>query len=321
MELIAEIGPADGDLEYAYEACTAAKESGFDWVKGQLFDRDKLVTPTAPSYGHSEITTPATQYEAFEKQLSYDEWEQVAWHCRQIDIGFFASVWDYDAIEFCEDIGVERYKIGSGDITYKPLIEAVASTNKLVVISTGASTEQEIGQAVSWVGASPLVLLACSLSYPCPDDQANMARVWTLRDRFGVPVGYSDHTYGTGALAVAEYLEAVMWEKHFTVRPGTGGDHDFAVTPVGMAERDQGSVELLGSPRLEPSPREQAALMGARRSLVLSRDLAEGTVLKSADLTALRPGWGLSPALADDFVGRTLSRDKKKHSMITYADI
>ncbi len=251
MELVLEIGPANGDLEYAFDVCAAAKESGADWVKAQIYDRDLLTTKTAKTYAHDGIHTAETQYEDFEKQLSYDEWEKVKVRCDELGIGFFASVFDVGAVHFCESLGVERYKIASGDITYKQLIQAIAETGKDIIMSTGASSEEEVWRACKWRdahaqlgdGDNYLILLACSLSYPCKPEDANLNRMDTLRTIWPL-VGYSDHTFGVGALHRAHHLGAVLVEKHFTITPGAGGDHDFAVTPQqlrGMGSWAQGS--------------------------------------------------------------------------------
>ena len=326
MELVLEIGPANGDLEYAFDVCAAAKESGADWVKAQIYDRDLLTTKTARTYAHDGVHTAETQYEDFEKQLTYDEWEKVKVRCDEIGIGFFASVFDVGAVHFCESLEVERYKIASGDITYKQLIETVAATGKFVIMSTGASTEQECMRAWSWATqALPIqrgdgwemkspapMLLACSLSYPCKPEDANLLRMDTLKGFTGMDVGYSDHTFGVGALHRAHHLGAVLVEKHFTITPGAGGDHDFAVTPQqlrGMGSWAQGSSIYDGSPVLETSTAERKARIGARRSIFTRRDLVEGVPLRVEDISFLRPGGGLEPWEADDILSRPLKQD------------
>ncbi len=314
MELVLEIGPANGDLEYAYDIVSAAKSVGADWVKAQIYDRELLTTKTAKTYSHDGVHTAETQWEDFEKQLSYDEWEKVKVRCDELGVGFFASVFDVRAVDFCEGLGVERYKIASGDITYKQLIEAVAATGKPIVMSTGASTNEEVWRALEWVfDGADVTLLACSLSYPCKPEDANLARMRTLQIMWP-KVGYSDHTFGVGALHRAHHLGAVLVEKHFTITPGAGGDHDFAVTPEqlrGMGAWAQGSDIYDGSPVLEASIAERKARVGARRSIFSSRDLTEGNPLRVGDISFLRPGGGLEPWQADDIIGKTLRESVK----------
>ncbi len=330
MELVLEIGPANGDLEYAFDVCAAAKESGADWVKGQIYDRDLLTTKTARTYAHDGVHTAETQYEDFEKQLSYDEWEKVKFLCDDIGIGFFASVFDLGAVDFCESIGVERYKIASGDITYQQLIEKVTATGKPVIMSTGASTEEECMRAWLWATqALPVqkgdgyelkspapMFLACSLSYPCKPEDANLLRMDTLKGFTGMDVGYSDHTFGVGALHRAHHLGAVLIEKHFTITPGAGGDHDFAVTPQqlrGMGAGAQGSSIYDGSPVLEASAAERKARTGARRSMYSKGTLFKGRTLEEDSIDYLRPGGGMEPWQADDIIGRPLNQNVARH--------
>ena len=318
MELVLEIGPANGDLEYAYDLVAAAKSVGADWVKGQIYDRELLTTKTAKSYAHDGIHNAETQWEDFEKQLSYHEWEKVKVYCDELDIGFFASVFDLGAVHFCESLGVERYKIASGDITYKQLIEAVGATEKPIVMSTGAATDREVQRAMMWIwnesqyGATPTTLLACSLSYPCKPEDANLLRMESLRNIWTGDVGYSDHTFGVGALHRAHHLGADMVEKHFTITPGAGGDHDFAVTPQqlrGMGAWAQGWSIYDGSPVLEASAAERKAKVGARRSIFANRTLFRGSTLKKDALVFLRPGGDMEPWQADEIIGRPLNQN------------
>ena len=319
MELVAEIGAANGDIRYALDVVHAAKECGFDYIKGQIYDRDRLVTRTAESYAQPGISVPVTQYEDFAKTLDYGQWEGVAGECERIGIGFFFSAFDFQAIEFGERLGVSRYKIASGDITYKQLIQRVAETGKQIIMSTGAATEFEVRRALEWTsmarGESLLddttIVLACSLSYPCKPEDANLLRMETLRDNHTDQVGYSDHTFGVGAIHRAHHLGAVMVEKHFTITPGAGGDHDFAITPQQMQGITWNSGQLIydGSPELGPSPVEIRARVGARRSIVAARDLTKWSNLALRDVVMLRPGSGLEPWELDQYHGRILQED------------
>lgn len=335
MELVAEIGPANGDIGYALDVVRAAKESGFSAVKAQIYDRDMLVTPTAKTYAH-DIAVPETQYEDFANQLTYPEWERVKAECDDIGIEFFASCFDNGALHFAEALGVKRFKIASGDITYEQLIRAASYTGREVILSTGAATGPEIARALTWV-SGPVVVLACTLSYPCRDEDANLARMGSIREVLyrsgrgamvdtdvtgsyrilnipGWPVGYSDHTFGVGAMIRAYQLGAEMVEKHFTITPGAGGDHDFAVTPEQMQVfweyKDKPSGNIYdGSPELGPTESEMKARHGARRSLHAGRDLQSGNMLRSNDVKFLRPADGLEPWQLDDYLGRPLKRD------------
>jgi sialic acid synthase SpsE len=313
MELVAEIGPANGDLQYALDAVHAAKEAGFHYVKGQVYDRDLLTSKTAKTYAQKGVSVPELQYDDFGKQLAWGEWEKVAGECERIGIGFFFSVFDLDGLRFGEALGVKRYKIASGDVTFKQLVQAVASMGKLVILSTGASTENEIRRAVGWVTErnTNLIVLACHSAYPTKPHEAQLARMRSIRPIWP-EVGYSDHTFGVGAIHRAHHLGAVMVEKHFTITPGAGGDHDFAVSPKQLqhiVEWDTGDPIYDGDGTLEPTEAEGKALKGARRSLHALYDIPQGDLLSEGKMVALRPGGGLEPWEADDYVGRPLMVD------------
>jgi sialic acid synthase SpsE len=308
MELVAEIGPANGDIQYALDIVNAAKECGFHAVKGQIYDRDKLVTPEAKTYAH-DLAVPETQYVDFANTLTYDEWATVYTEARRIGIPMFFSVFDFDAVTFCQTLKVERYKIASGDITYQQLLRRVRATGKPIVMSTGASTYAEVSRAVIWMVAPftlELTLLACSLSYPTRKDDAHLTRMNSLKSIWP-EVGYSDHTFGVGAMIRAKHLGAVMVEKHFTITPGAGGDHDFAVTPTQMRELvewDTGDPSYDGNPELEASPAETKARVGARRSMHAAKYLPKNRLLTTEDVVMLRPGGGLEPWMLDSYVGK-----------------
>ena len=321
MEIVLEVGPANGDIGYAMECVDRAaklRDTLDVSLKGQLYHREQLVTRSAETYAQEGIAVPDTQWEDFEKTLTYDEWADVYDYAQDMSVPMFFSVFDYGAVHFCEAIGVTRYKIASGDITYHQLISKVAETGKEVVLSTGAATEREVEQAVK-VAGEVTVLLACSLSYPTRPSDANVSRMTTLR-KYSDRVGYSDHTFGLGALHRAAHHGAVMVEKHFTLTPGEGGDHDFAITHAqlaGVLEWSPGIPTYDGSPELAPSQAELKARVGARRSLVAGRDLQQGNLLRENDVKMLRPGTGIEPYRMDEYVGRPLRVDVPAGTTLT----
>lgn len=299
--LVAEIGSCNGDLSLAIDTAEAALEAGAHWVKGQLFQADRLVTKSAGGYGKSSIVEKPTQHEAFANALTYDQWHTVSTVCRG---RFFASVFDLEA---CVDYPYEIVKLASGDITYRALVEAAAATGKKMVMSTGAATLGEIHRARGWIPAANPTMLACTLSYPTEPRDANVNRVTMMRG-LRWDVGYSDHTRGTAAAHLAFDLGASMVEKHFTIRPGTGGDHDFAIGPDDVREIVQrvdaasDAVALVygGSPVVGPRMAELAAKDRARRSIHAAVDIPNGTIVRSEMLTVIRPSGGLDPWLLDD---------------------
>jgi len=171
----------------------------------------------------------------------------------------------------------------------------------------------------------PVTVLACTLSYPCGSEDANLLRMLSLRRLTDGPVGYSDHTFGVGAMIRAYELGAEMVEKHFTITPGEGGDHDFAVTPDQMQSywlyKERPSAEVYdGVSQLGPVASELQAREGARRSLHAGRDLTQGNMLRSNDVMMLRPGTGLEPWQLDEYLGRPLKRDVPAGQVLTAED-
>lgn len=302
--LIAEIGSCNGDVALAIDTAQAALEAGAWRVKGQMYHADRLVTRTATTYGHDDIAEPLTQHEAFNKALTYDQWAQVA---DAVGGRFFASVFDLEAVEYYP---WGHIKIASADITYRALVEAAAGTGKHLIVSTGAAARWEINQMLGWIPGTHPTLMACTLSYPTRPSDANVARVITLRD-YKTDVGYSDHTRGTAAAHLAFDVGASMVEKHFTIRPGTGGDHDFAIGPddireiVERVDAASDAVAMIygGSPLLGVRLCEQPARERARRSLHAAVDIPPGTIITPEMISVLRPADGMDPWLLDDPAG------------------
>ena len=319
--LVAEIGSCNGDLVLAIDTAQAALAAGASWVKGQMYQADRLVTRTAKGYGKPSIVEAATQHDAFSKALSYDQWHTVSGAC---DGRFFASVFDLEA---CEDYPYDVIKIASGDLTYQALIEAAAATGKKMVMSTGAATLGEIHRARRWVANTNPTMLACTLSYPTDPRDANVGRVTTMRS-LKWDAGYSDHTRGTAAAHLAFDLGASMVEKHFTIKPGTGGDHDFAIGPDDVAEivgnkdpvSDAIGLVYGGSDVIGPRATELAAKERARRSIHAAVDIPSGVIVTAEMLTVIRPTGGMDPWLlgsTDGPVGRHTTRRVKAGTPVT----
>jgi len=307
--LIAEIGSANGDLHYAIDAVDAFAEAGVWAVKGQLYTADTLASKTAKSYGKG-LTEPATQREAFGKALSYDDWNVVNLRCDTLGVEFFGSVFDLDAVIAGVEQGWRVFKIASGDITYQQLIEHTAFACRVsgatLILSTGASTLAEIERAEKWIrnvsDSLELIVLVCTLSYPTRLEDAHVDRITTLQE-LGYRVGYSDHTRGIVAADYAYRIGATMVEKHVTLTPGQGGDHDFAIGPADVKRLVDGDVEtsivgdavVAGDWTIQIHQTEFEARNGARRSLHAAVDIPAGTQLGDGWISALRPGGGIEP--------------------------
>jgi len=335
--LVAEIGAANGDLQYALDAVAAFADAGATHIKGQLYKADTLVTRDAKPYGKG-LSEPDTQHQMFTNVLSYDDWTVVKQLCDELGVTFFASVFDLDAV----DAGVQQkwgmFKIASGDITYRRLIEyttqACADTEATLMFSTGASTFDEIMQARRWIAdVSPAVLegsemLVCTLSYPTRLEDAHVDRIQTWQELIDSNVGYSDHTRGLAAADYAYRLGASIVEKHVTLTPGVGGDHDFAITPgnarsliTGVGSHVVGDALVAGSHEIRVYECEAEARVGARRSLVALEDIPQGDMFTITNVGCLRPGGGIPPADLTEMVGRWAQRFVTAGTQLNDSDV
>ena len=225
-------------------------------------------------------------------------------------------------------IGVPLFKLPSGEITNKSLLEHVARKGKPLILSTGMSDMLEVGRAVGWIRAAtsaPLTLLHCVTEYPAPADQVNLAAMDALRAAFGLPVGYSDHTLGVEVALAAAARGAAVLEKHFTLdRTLPGPDHKASLEPAELAALVRGVRTIssaLGDGVKEPAPCERRNRLVARRSVVAAADLARGHVLRATDLAVKRPGTGIAPADLERLLGRALKKSVRHDEVLTWSAV
>lgn len=224
IEIIAEAGVNhNGDLETALKLCDATKEARATICKFQTYVPEKAVDKNNKDY--ESLASLALPFSAF---------KTIAKHCENIKIEFCSTPDDLDSLKFLvEECGVKRLKIGSGSLTYKPLVEAAYRSGLPVILSTGMATCEEINQALPHDGGFvPITLMHCVSLYPCPFEIANLGAIKTL-GKFGCPVGYSDHTMSTEQIPVmAVALGATVIEKHITLNPHQKGpDHRMSLSP------------------------------------------------------------------------------------------
>lgn len=329
--VIAEAGANhNNSVDRAIEMARAAAAAGAWAIKFQLYKADALTVPESPKYWTDPFGT-ATQFEAFQlsDRLDYDAWGPVAAACRELGIVFFATPFDVAAVAALERVEVPIYKMASADITHRPLLEAVAATGKPMLLATGASTAQEIRDAIGWTGLGPdrLALLVCTLTYPTPDPDGHFARIERFRREFDpYLVGASDHTHGVAGAWMTAALGGVCIEKHYTIdkRLPDVPDHAMSVEPDELAEMvaacDRASV-LRGEDWIGVRASEEPARANARRSIVLERDVAAGVALTAADLAFKRPGTGLAPSRLGSVLGRRLRAARTRGSVLAAEDL
>ncbi len=330
--IIAEAGVNhNGDLQLARKMIAAAAEAGADAIKFQSFRAEKLVTREAMKAEYQKINTGddrETQYEMLKKlELNEEEHKELMEHCRRMKILFLSTPFDLESAALLEKIGVEAYKISSGDLTDIPLIEAVASCGKPVILSTGMGCLGEVEEAVAAarrMNNEELVLLHCTTSYPAPYREVNLRAMLTLKEAFKLPVGYSDHTLGLEIPAAAVALGARVIEKHFTLdKDLPGPDHRVSLTPgelKAMVRYIRNVEAALGDGCKSCTAGEEEAKKIARKSIVAACDIPEGTVITRELLTVKRPGTGLPPGFIKYLLGRKAKTALKKDSLVNLWD-
>jgi sialic acid synthase SpsE len=329
--VIAEAGVShNNSVERAIEMSRRAAEAGAWAIKFQLYKADRISVPEAPKYWSDEIATES-QYEAFKlsDRLDYGAYAEVAAACREFGIAFFATPFDFAAVEALEEIGAPLYKLASADITHRPLIEAIASTGRPLLLSTGAATLEEVRRAIEWSGLGPdrLVPLVCTLTYPTPDEDADFARLETFRQELDPYLcGFSDHTLGPEGAWMTAALGGVCIEKHYTLDKSLPDvpDHAISVDPSELAEMaracDRGAA-LRGSGWIGVRDSERPARANARRSIVLERDVPAGAELTAVDLGFKRPGAGIPPYEIERVLGRRTRRALVRGTVLAEDDL
>jgi N,N'-diacetyllegionaminate synthase len=315
--IIAEAGVNhNGSLDLAILLIDAAKASGADAVKFQTFRANLLATRTAHKAAYQDRTTAKeeSQLEMLRRlELDGEAHKGLIKHCNEIGIQFLSSPFDLQSADLLETMNLPIFKVPSGEITNIPFLRHIARKGKPIILSTGMSTLGEVEEAVGVLqeaGAKELTLLHCVTEYPAPYDEVNLRAMLTLRQAFGLPTGYSDHTPGIEIALAAVALGAEVIEKHFTLdRSLPGPDHAASLEPAElkqMVTAIRHVEDSLGTGIKRPAKCEVPNISVARKSVVAARALPAGHKLEEADMDIKRPGNGLAPKSLPSLVGRTL---------------
>ena len=317
--IIAEAGVNhNGDINLARQLVDKAKEAGADIIKFQTFNLDSIVSKFAEmaDYQKDNIGKIETQKEMLKKiNLSYEAFSELYNYCKKGGIRFLSTPFDIGSIHFLNDM-VPFWKIPSGEVTNYPYLVEIAKTGKPVIMSTGMCELQEIDEAIKVLktnGTSDITLLHCNTQYPTPYKDVNLRAMETLRNRYKVKVGYSDHTKGIEVPIAAVALGAEVIEKHFTLdKKLPGPDHKASLEPnelAAMVSSIRNIEETLGSPIKIVSDSERENIAIARKSIVAAKNIKKGEVLTIYNLTTKRPGTGISPMRWNEVLGSKAIRD------------
>lgn len=328
--IIAEAGVNhNGDVARAKALVAAAAAAGADMVKFQSFITAKSISPLAPKADYQLVSTDAgeSQFEMVRKlELTAADHHVLLTECRQHGIGFFSTAFDTDSFDLLLGLGLDRVKIPSGEITNLPFLRYIARPGLPVILSTGMCNLGDIEAAIDTLETAGLrrdqiTVLHCNTEYPTPMQDVNLRAMANLGRIFGVDVGYSDHTQGIEVAIAAVALGACVIEKHFTLdRSLPGPDHQASLEPdelKAMVSAIRNIEQALGDGIKRPTPSEFKNRAIARKSLVAARPIAAGELFSAANLTAKRPGTGMSPMRWDEVIGRPASRAFAVNDLIT----
>lgn len=337
--LIAEIGVNYYDtakemnitpLEAAKLYIKEAAEAGIDCAKFQSYKAGTIVSKNSPAYWDTTKEPTKTQYELFQKFDSFgkDEYKILSDYAHELGIDFTSTPFDYDSSDYLYDM-VDFYKISSSDLSNLPFIKHIGSKGKPVIISVGAAYLSEVDEgirALKEAGCSDITILHCVLSYPTAPEDANLRIIETLKKDFpDVKVGFSDHVAPDPTmmtLATSYLLGAEVIEKHFTLNKKlSGNDHYHAGDPSDFKkaiENFKWIDKILGSSEKTVLDCELVPRREARRSLVLTRDMKAGEIIKKEDIMPKRPGIGISPVYADIVIGRKVVKDLEEDTILTW---
>jgi len=322
--IIAEIGiNHNGDLNLAKQMILTAKRCGVDAVKFQTFKAQEFITDKNQTYTYQSqgqtITEP--QIDMFERvEFTLEEWKQLFDFCKKTGIEAFTTPQnptDLDLILSITDLS--KLKVGSDDLTNLPLMKYYASKNIPMIISTGMSYEEEIK------GCQDLTVLHCVSLYPTPLEKINLNKMISIKKKFNVKIGYSDHTEGWKACEVATLAGASILEKHFTLdKNSSGPDHWFSADPKELkqlVDNVRQAESLLGSGELIPLDEEIEMRKIARRSITAIKNIKEGEIFTLDNLGLRRPGNGISPKFLNDILGKPSKKNIPQYSIIKWKDI
>jgi N,N'-diacetyllegionaminate synthase len=320
--IIAEAGVNhNGDLTLAKQLIDVAAEAGVDLVKFQTFNADRLVTRTAQKADYQTQTTSSkeSQHEMLSRlELTQVMHEELIAHCAARNIGFFSTGFDIESVNLLVSLGQNYFKIPSGEITNLPYLHHIGQFAKHVILSTGMATMGDIEAALdvlerAGTNRSEITVLHCTTEYPTPMNEVNLRAMQSIHSGFGVAVGYSDHTSGIEVAIAAVAMGATVIEKHFTLdRNLPGPDHKASLEPEELKAMVKAirNIEIAlgdGIKRLTPSEVRNKPVV--RKSLVASHAIKAGEVFSKKNVTAKRPGTGISPMRWDDILGRIAARD------------
>ena len=328
--IIAEAGVNhNGSIELAKKLIDVAVEAGVDAVKFQTFKAENLVSKSAQKAEYQKKNMSDgddSQFNMLKKlELDIDTHHKLIEYCNDKNIMFLSTPFDHDSVKFLNDLGLEIFKIPSGEITNLPYLRDIGSLNKKVILSTGMADMGEIEDALdvlinAGTKKENITVLHANTMYPTPMEDVNLNAMLTIGAAFDVAYGYSDHTLGIEVDIAAVAMGASCIEKHFTLdKTMQGPDHKASLKPdelIAMVKAIRNIELALGSSIKKPSKSETPNIAIARKSLVAKHDIKKGETFTENNLTIKRPGNGINPMRWDEIVGTVASKDYSEDELI-----
>ncbi|HLX91952.1 MAG TPA: pseudaminic acid synthase [Puia sp.] len=328
--IIAEMsGNHNQSIERAMQIITAASNCGVHAIKLQTYTPDTMTIPGALTIDDpGSIWNGRELYDLYKE--AYTPWE---WHAELFDFAKslnlipFSTPFDETAVDFLESLNVPCYKIASFENSDWPLLEKVARTGKPVIMSSGAATVSEIGEAVEILknaGCEELILLKCTSTYPATPQNTNLLTIPHMRELFNCPIGLSDHTMGIGVAVASVALGACVIEKHFTLRRADGGvDSAFSMEPGEMSllvSETEKASQAMGVIQYGVQESEKQSL-AFKRSIYVVRDIAKGEAFNKVNIRVIRPGNGLAPKFYKSLIGKTAQKNYPAGTPLSWENI
>jgi len=327
--IIAEAGVNhNGSIYLAKKLIDVAVNSGADAVKFQTFKAERLVSKNTQKavYQKQNTDSSESQFDMIKKlELDAESHKKLMVYCQKKNIMFLSSPFDRESIDLLHDLGLQIFKIASGEITNLPFLRYIGALSKRVILSSGMSDLEEVREALTILinAGTPkdnITVLHANTMYPTPMEDVNLNAMLTIQKEFGISVGYSDHTIGIEIDIAAVAMGASMIEKHFTLdKSMKGPDHKASLEPdelTAMVSAIRNIEKALGSSQKKPSPSESKNIEVIRKSIVASQDIKKSEPLTIKNITIKRPGNGISPMRWDDVIGTVATKDYKMDDLI-----
>jgi N,N'-diacetyllegionaminate synthase len=326
--IIAEAGVNhNGSLQKGKELIKKAKEVGADCIKFQTFKTENLVTHRSPKANYQLKVTDQkeSQFDMLKKlEIRYEDFKILKQECEKNSIEFISTPYNFEDVDFLDELDIKCFKIASGQLTELPFIEYVASKKREIILSTGMGNLSQVNDAVQLIRKFKIepIILQCTTNYPSPIEDANLNAMITMREALKVKVGYSDHVQNNYACYAAVALGAQVIEKHFTLdKNDIGPDHSSSSNPSefrSLVEGIRAIESVLGSGIKTPTDKEIKNIHGMKRSIVLKKDLEKGDLITIEDLEFKRPANGLDPNMINYIIGKKLKNNYLKNTPLNF---